>query len=89
MRDFFSSLVERFQEADRQQRLYVLLAVVVAIVGLRYGVSWLFEYRDQVKADIRLSAQRLAGARKLVEREGEAQEHLLSLIHISEPTRPY
>ncbi len=76
MRDFFSSLAERFQEADRQQRLYVLLAVVVAIVGLRYGASWLFEYRDQVKSDIRLSAQRLAGARKLVEREGEARARL-------------
>ena len=41
MRDFLAGLLARFQAADRQQRLYVALGVVVAVFVLRFGVTWL------------------------------------------------
>lgn len=76
MRDFLADLLARLQATNRQQRLYLAVGVLAAIVALRYGSTWLFDYRDGVKADIRLSAQRLASAKKLLERADESQTQL-------------
>lgn len=79
MRDFVADLLSRLQGTNRQQRLYLALGAVVLIVVLRYGTTWFFDYRDGVKADIRLSAQRLASAEKLLERAPQTQQQLNQL----------
>lgn len=76
MRDFVADILARLQATNRQQRLYILVGLLAAIVVLRYGTTWYFDYRDSVKADIRLSAQRLASAKKLLERAPQVQEQL-------------
>ncbi len=76
MRDFVADILARLQATNRQQRLYILVGLLAAIVVLRYGTTWYFDYRDSVKADIRLSAQRLASAQKLLERAPQVQEQL-------------
>jgi len=76
MRDFVADLLARLQATNRQQRLYLAVGVLAVVVVLRYGVAWFVDYRDGVKADIRLSAQRLASAEKLLESAPELQEHL-------------
>jgi len=79
MRDFVADLLARLQATNRQQRLYLALGVLAAIVVLRYGTTWFFDYREGVKADIRLSAQRLASAQKLLERAPEMEKNLEQL----------
>ena len=79
MRDFLAGLLARFQAADRQQRLYVALGVVVAVFVLRFGVTWLSDYRAEVKSDIQLSARRLANARELLGQGEVVRERLDSL----------
>lgn len=76
MRDLLADFLARLGATNRQQRLYLLLGVLAAVVALRYGSTWLFDYRDGMKADIRLSAQRLASARKLLSRADESQTQL-------------
>ena len=79
MRDFLAGLLARFQAADRQQRLYVALGVVAAVFVLRFGVTWLGDYRAEVKSDIQLSARRLANARELLGQGEVVRERLESL----------
>ena len=79
MRDFLAGILERLQATTRQQRLYILLGVIVALLGLRYGTAWFMEYRDGVKADIGLHAQRLASAKKLLETAPQTQQRLEAL----------
>ena len=79
MRDFLADLVGRLQATNRQQRLYLAVGILAAIVVLRYGTTWFFDYRDGVKNDIRLSAQRLASAEKLLARAPDTQRQLDSL----------
>ena len=79
MRDFLAGLLAKFQAADRQQRLYIALAVVAAVFVLRFGVTWLGEYRAGVKGDIQLSARRLANAEELLAQADVVQERLESL----------
>ncbi len=76
MRDFVADLLGRLQATNRQQRLYMAVGVLAAIVLLRYGTTWFFDYREGVKADIRLSSQRLASAERLLERAPQTQEQL-------------
>ena len=49
MRDFVADILARLQATNRQQRLYILVGVLAAIVVLRYGTTWFFDYRDGVK----------------------------------------
>ncbi|MDG2305469.1 MAG: type II secretion system protein GspM [Candidatus Binatia bacterium] len=79
MRDFIADLLARLQATNRQQRLYMAVGILAAVVLLRYGTTWFFDYRAGVKADIKLSAQRLAGAEKLLERAPQIQQQLKGL----------
>lgn len=79
MRDQLSNLIARLKGADRQQRLYVVLGVVLALVALRFGFVSLSEYRSGVKEDIQLTADRLANARRTVLRGPEAEKQLAAL----------
>ncbi|MFM7737573.1 MAG: type II secretion system protein GspM [Alphaproteobacteria bacterium] len=79
MRDFLSNLVARLTGLDRQQRLYALLAAVAVAVVARYSIAWLVDYRRSVKEDIQLSADRLANARRTVERAPELSGNLQGL----------
>jgi len=79
MRDFLSNLLARLGNLDRQQRLYALLAAVAVAVVARYSITWLVGYRRSVKEDIQLSADRLANARRTVERAPELSGNLQGL----------
>lgn len=79
MRDFLSNLLARLTSLDRQQRLYALLAVVATAVLARYSIAWLVDYRRSIKDDIQLSADRLANARRTVERAPELAGNLEGL----------
>ncbi len=79
MRDFVADFLARLQATNRQQRLYLALGILAAIVVLRYGTTWFFDYREGVKADIRLSAQRLASAQKLLEQAPQTAARLEEL----------
>ena len=46
MRDLLADFLARLGATNRQQRLYLLLGVLAAVVALRYGSTWLFDYRD-------------------------------------------
>ena len=76
MRDWIDWMIERFKAADRQQRLYVILGVLVVAIALRYGIAWFGEHRETVRADIQQHAQRLANARQLLERAAVAEVDL-------------
>lgn len=79
MRDFLSGLLARFGGLTRQQRLYALLAVVAAAVLLRYAGTALVEYRRGVKDDIQLTADRIANAKRTVERAEDLESNLEGL----------
>jgi hypothetical protein len=74
VRDFLANLVGRLRTTDRQQRLYLALGVVVLLVVARFALTWFLDLRASVKDEIRLSAQRLASARRLVQRAPETQK---------------
>ena len=76
MRDFLSNLLARVGGLNRQQRLYALLGLVFAAVLARYSITWLVAYRRGIKEDIQLSAERLANARRTVERAPELAGNL-------------
>ena len=83
----------------KHQRTMAFKSVIVAAVilfGFAYGGEWIF-----AKLGISLDALRIAGGimlfiiglnmvfeKRTEKREGRAED-VLSLIHISEPTRPY
>lgn len=79
MRDLLARLFERLRATDRQQRLYILLGVVVAVVVLRYGVTWLGTYRTDIKAEIQLSARRLANGRQVLDQAEVTSKRLDAL----------
>jgi hypothetical protein len=79
VRDFLANLVARLRATDRQQRLYLALGVVVLLVFARFATGWFMELRASVKDDVRLTAQRLATARRLAERAPETQKQFESL----------
>ncbi|HYC23045.1 MAG TPA: type II secretion system protein GspM [Candidatus Bathyarchaeia archaeon] len=79
MRDFLADLFARLRATNRQERLYLGLAVVVGLFVLRFGFTWFVDYRDGMKDDIRLSAERLANARRLVARGPEIAKELEQL----------
>ena len=79
MRDLVANLWARLQATNRQERLYVALAVVGVLVLLRFGFSWVVEYRSGVKEDIQLTADRLANAKRLVSRGPETEKQVSAL----------
>jgi hypothetical protein len=79
MRDQLANLIARLRGASRQQRLYVVLGVVVVLFVLRFGIGWLLDYRQGVKEDIQLTADRLANARRTVTRGPELERQLGAL----------
>ena len=79
MRDFLANLVGRLRATDRQQRLYLALGLVVLLVAGRFAASWFMEFRASVKDDVRLTAQRLATARRLAERAPETKKQFDAL----------
>jgi hypothetical protein len=76
VRDLLANLLGRLQATNRQQRLYLALGAVVVLFVARFGIGWFLEYREGVKEEIQLTAQRLAGARRLLERAPESQKQL-------------
>ena len=68
MRDFLANLVGRLRTTNRQQRLYLALGVVLLLVVGRVATSWFLDFRAEVKDDVRLTAQRLATAKRLASR---------------------
>jgi hypothetical protein len=76
VRDLLANVLARLRGTNRQQRLYLALGLVGALVLVRFGASWFLEYRRGIKEDIRLSAQRIANARQMLERAPEAERHL-------------
>jgi hypothetical protein len=79
MRDFLANLVGKLRATNRQQRLYIGLGVALLLVVGRFSLSWFLDYRAGLKDDVRMSAQRLATARKFVERAPAAQKNVESL----------
>jgi hypothetical protein len=79
MRDLVANLIARLRALNRQQRLYVGLGVVATLFVVRFGITWLVDYRRAVKEDIQLSAERLATARRLVARGPEISRDLEAL----------
>jgi hypothetical protein len=79
VRDFLANLVARLRATNRQQRLYLALGVVVLLVVVRFALTWFLDLRAGVKEDIRLSAQRLATARRLAQRAPETQKEFENL----------
>ncbi|MEW6272321.1 MAG: type II secretion system protein GspM, partial [Thermodesulfobacteriota bacterium] len=79
MRDFLANLVARLRTTNRQQRLYLALGVVVLLVVARFALTWFLDLRAGVKEDIKLSAQRLATARRLAQRAPETQKEFENL----------
>ena len=76
MRDLLANVLARLRATNRQQRLYLALGVVAALVLVRYGATSFLEYRRGVKEDIRLSAQRIANAHRILERAPETEKRL-------------
>lgn len=74
MRDFVADLVRRLRATNRQQRLYLALGVVLLLVVARFAFTWFMDFRAELKDDVRLSAQRLATARRLAERAPETKK---------------
>lgn len=74
MRDFLANLVGRLRSTNRQQRLYLALGVVVLLVVGRFAATWFLDFREGVKDDVRLTAQRLATAKRLAERAPETKK---------------
>jgi Tfp pilus assembly protein PilO len=79
MRDLLANLVSRLRASSRQERLYVALGAVVLLVALRFGITWLVDYRREVKEDIQLTADRLANAKRTVMRGPELERQLAAL----------
>jgi hypothetical protein len=79
MRDLLSNLLARLRTTNRQERLYFGLGVVVLLFALRFGSTWLIDYRRSVKDDIQLSAERLANAERMVARGPEIAKELEQL----------
>jgi hypothetical protein len=79
MRDFLANLVGKLRATNRQQRLYLGLGVVLVLVVGRFSLSWFLDYRAALKDDVRMSAQRLATARRLAQRAPAAQSNVESL----------
>jgi Type II secretion system (T2SS), protein M subtype b len=79
MRDLLSNLLARFNSASRQERLYYALAVVSALFILRFGVSWLRDYRAEVKEDIQATADRIARYQRDIGRAPEISRSLEAL----------
>lgn len=79
MRDFLANLVGRLRATNRQQRLYLGLAVVLLLVVGRFATTWFLDFRATVKDDVRLSAQRLATARRLAQRAPETKKEFETL----------
>jgi hypothetical protein len=79
MRDVLANLVAWLRATNRQQRLYIGLGVVLVLVVGRFSLSWFLEYRATLKDDVRISAQRLATARRLAERAPATQKEYESL----------
>ena len=76
MRELFAQLLARVRSASRQQRLYLLLGVVVALLGLRYGGSWLGDFSAGLQSDIQLGSRRLANAKVLLQQADAVGEAL-------------
>ena len=79
MRDFLANLVGRLRATNRQQRLYLALGLVMLLVVGRFAANWFLEFRAAVKDDVRLTAQRLATARRLAERAPETKKQFEAL----------
>jgi len=79
VRDFLANLVGRLRSTNRQQRLYLALGVVVLLVVGRFAANWFLEFRAGVKDDVRLTAHRLATARRLAERAPETKKQFDAL----------
>jgi hypothetical protein len=74
VRDFLANLVGRLRSTNRQQRLYLALGVVLLLVAGRFALTWFMDFRSEIKDDVRLTAQRLATARRLAERAPETKK---------------
>ena len=79
MRDFLANLVGRLRTTNRQQRLYLALGVVLLLVVGRVGISWFLDFRAEVKDDVRLTAQRLATAKRLAQRAPQSKKEFDAL----------
>ena len=79
MRDFLANLAGRLRTTNRQQRLYLALGVVLLLVVGRVGISWFLEFRAEVKDDVRLTAQRLATAKRLAQRAPQTKKEFDAL----------
>jgi hypothetical protein len=79
MRDLVANLIARLRASSRQERLYVALGALLVLVVLRYGIGWLVDYRREVKEDIQLTADRLANARRTLERGPDLERQLNAL----------
>lgn len=79
MRDFLANLVGRLRATNRQQRLYLALGVVVLLVVGRFALTWFLDFRLNVKDDVKLTAQRLATARRLAARAPDTQKEFEGL----------
>lgn len=79
MRDFLANLVGRLRTTNRQQRLYLALGVVLLLVVGRLGISWFLDFRAEVKDDVRLTAQRLATAKRLAQRAPQSKKEFDAL----------
>jgi hypothetical protein len=79
VRDLVANVLARLRATNRQQRLYLALGLVAVLVLVRFGASWFLEYRRDIKEDIRLSAQRIANARVMLQRAPEVERHLADL----------
>lgn len=74
MRDFLANLVGRLRATNRQQRLYLALGTVLLLVAGRFAVTWFLDFRAEVKDDVKLTAQRLATARRLSQRAPQTKK---------------
>ena len=79
MRDFLANLLGRLRTTNRQQRLYLALGVVLLLVVGRIGISWFLDFRTEVKDDVRLTAQRLATAKRLAQRAPQTKKEFEAL----------
>jgi len=68
LRDLLANLLAQLRGTNRQQRLYLALVAVAALVAIRFGGSRFLTYRRELKRDIQVTAQRLAKSRRLLER---------------------
>jgi Type II secretion system (T2SS), protein M subtype b len=79
VRDFLANLVGRLRTTNRQQRLYLALGVVLLLVVGRVAISWFLDFRAEVKDDVRLTAQRLATAKRLASRAPQSKKEFDAL----------